>query len=141
MTSPAFKITILLCILIGLNLNDLYSQGTYSLEVKIDGVMINKGTFHIALYNSEAKFQKETVSAMKLSNSEFTGKVFLKDLMKGEYALILYQDLNDNDLLDKAFGVPIEPYGISNNVSGFPTFRNAKFSLTNNQTIKINIKN
>jgi uncharacterized protein (DUF2141 family) len=109
--------------------------------VKVKGVMVDKGTFYIALYNSESSFLKKAAYSQKFAVNAVTKKHVFTNLGRGEYAITLYQDLNDNGKLDKVFSVPIEPYGISNNVNGFPSFSSAKFVLSENRVININIKN
>jgi uncharacterized protein (DUF2141 family) len=54
-------------------------------------------------------------------------------LPPGEYALSVYQDMDDDGKLARNFiGIPKEPAGLSNNVRprfGAPKFRDAKFTL------------
>jgi uncharacterized protein (DUF2141 family) len=142
MMSPIFKIPCLFLItLLGTEVTDLNPKDSFSLEVKIEGVMVDKGTFYIALYNSESSFLKKAAFSNKFSFKDVAKKHIFSNLTKGEYAITLYQDLNDNGELDKIFAVPIEPYGISNNVDGFPSFSKAKFILAGNKIISIKIKN
>ncbi len=57
----------------------------------------------------------------------------IKDLPPGEYAVIVFQDLNGNNELDKSFlGIPTEPVGASNNPSyrfGPPRWEDCKFQM------------
>jgi uncharacterized protein (DUF2141 family) len=56
---------------------------------------------------------------------ELTAEV--KDLEFGEYALAIYQDVNDNGKIDKnLIGIPTEPYAFSNNYK--PTVKAPAFS-------------
>ena len=53
------------------------------------------------------------------------------DLPNGEWAVVITQDTNNNDKLDKNFiGIPTEPYAFSNNVRpklAPPDFNDCKF--------------
>ena len=63
-----------------------------------------------------------------------TCELMIEDLKAGTYAVAVFQDLNDDGILNKgAFGVPVEPYGFSNSVRGKlgpPSFDAASFSVT-----------
>ncbi len=66
------------------------------------------------------------------------------NLPPGEYAVATYQDLNNNNELDKRFyGKPKEPYGFSNNVRPFgkPKFEKCKFTInSSSKVISITLK-
>ena len=55
------------------------------------------------------------------------------NLPKGEWAVAITQDLNNNDKIDKNFiGIPTEPYAFSNNVHptvAAPKFNECKFTV------------
>jgi uncharacterized protein (DUF2141 family) len=104
------------------------------LEVTVDGVTSDRGVLMIGLYDSEEGFDKAT----KLYNREDgfvrdqgrivgaairvnTGirSVTFPDLAPGRYAVMVFQDQNANGKLDRAFLIPQEPYGFSNNAKGF----------------------
>ena len=118
-----------------------YNDEEYNLVIKINDISVIKGKLYIAVYNSKESFDKK--SAIKsghvdVKNNEETLSF---SLPKGEYAIMLYQDLNNNKKLDALFSIPIEPYGVSNNIKGFPSFDKAKFPFDRNKIININIKN
>ena len=116
-------------------------QNRYTLTVQVDGVIVNKGTLYIAVYTSKENFLNEAFRKTKVDLQDFNNEFTFKNLPKGEYAVTIYQDLNQNKKLDKFLSIPLEPYGISNNVNGFPNFMNSKILLTQNKTIIIKIKN
>ncbi len=62
-----------------------------------------------------------------------TSAVVFCNLAPGRYAVIVFQDENDNGRLDKSLlGVSSEPYGFSNNPHAFlrsPSFDAAAFTL------------
>jgi uncharacterized protein (DUF2141 family) len=63
------------------------------------------------------------------------------DLLHGEWAVVITQDLNDNDKLDKnLMGIPVEPYGFSNNVRpkfAPPAFDGCKFMVNGPRVVSI----
>jgi uncharacterized protein (DUF2141 family) len=63
-------------------------------------------------------------------------------LPAGKYAVAVFQDIDNNNKLDRWLGLlPKEPYGFSNNVGkyGPASFDNAAFDLTKDKTISIQL--
>ena len=61
----------------------------------------------------------------------------------GAVALLVYADRNNNQALDRTFiGIPKEPIALSNNYrpKGPPSFQRASFSLTENETRRLDIE-
>lgn len=78
---------------------------------------VGKGTILIAVYGSEADFDKNE-NAVKLGkvvvNKVGTYQTTLEDIPSGKYVIALFQDVNDNGKLDTNFlGIPKEPYAFS----------------------------
>jgi len=118
-----------------------FAQKNCTLRVNVKNVLINKGNFYIALYNTEKAFLKTPCSKIRLSANRITNGVVFSRLPAGEYAVTIFQDLNDNKALDKVMSVPVEPYGLSNNVSAYPTYANTKFLVADQATITVNLRN
>lgn len=115
---------------------------TFNLTIEVKGIKNNQGKIYIAIYDSEATFlNKATGIIADINDKKSIG--IIKGLKKGTYAVSLFQDENNNKKMDtKIFGIPKEPYGFSNNATGFmgpPKFNDAKFTLDSNKTISINI--
>lgn len=124
-----------------------YSQdNTHALTVSIAGLQKNKGKVFVAVYNSEASFLNNNMmtksATVVVSNN--SAEITFKNLKKGEYAVSVFHDENDNNKLDtKIFGIPKEPYGFSNKAKGFmgpPEFSDAKFMLSESKKITITVK-
>jgi uncharacterized protein (DUF2141 family) len=107
-----------------------------------------KGKIYIAWYNQPSKFldQKYMVYSkiVPISKQKSVTTSF-EDIPKGEYAVAVFIDENDNGVLDTNFlGIPTEYYGFSNNVlplTRAPTYKESKFSITtDHQIIKIRVK-
>ncbi|TVZ57063.1 uncharacterized protein (DUF2141 family) [Lutibacter sp. Hel_I_33_5] len=117
-------------------------EETFNLSIEVKGIESNNGKIFLAIYDSEETFLKKASGIITdIKNKKATG-VF-KNLKKGTYAVSLFHDENNNKKMDtKIFGIPKEPYGFSNDATGFmgpPKFKDAKFNLEENKTIIINI--
>jgi uncharacterized protein (DUF2141 family) len=141
MMFQVFKIALLTSVLLVTPNVPFTSKEEYSLEVKLENMIVNKGEVYIALYDSEAKFLVMPRQKLNRKVNNTSQKILFKNLPKGNYSVMIFQDLNGNKKLDKFMSLPTEPYGVSNNPNGYPTFNNSKISLNNNKTIYINIKN
>lgn len=137
MKSQIFKITLLVFLLYS---NNILAGNNYRLTVNVKGITTIKGELYIAIYSGEENFQKKAVAATRIKVKHSSESVSF-NLPKGEYAITLYQDVNNNGRLDKLFSVPIEPYGVSNNRDGFPTYDGVKFIFNKNMSSNIQLKN
>lgn len=70
--------------------------------------------------------------------------VIFPTLQAGTYAIRIFQDSNNNGILDRSTSdIPLEPVGFSQNPSlfgGEPTPEDSALLLTNDQSITINLK-
>lgn len=139
------KILLLLAIIFLGTFSLQAQEETFDLKVEITGMDTDKGKVFLALYNSEATFLKkseDTKGANAIVKDKRAIAIF-KGLKKGEYAISLFHDENDNNRMDtKIFGIPKEPYGFSNDAKGFmgpPKFKDAKFIVDTNKTITIKV--
>lgn len=118
-------------------------EETFQITVFISGLDSNEGQVLIALHNEKAQFLK---TAFKNAITKITNKKVMytfKKIPVGEYAISVFHDKNSNNKMDVNFlGIPKEAYGCSNNTKGFmgpPKYEDAKFQLTKNSTIRIQI--
>lgn len=83
-------------------------------QVEVRNVRPQQGTLMIAAYIDAASFNKAPAASMAMPASEATLSFPLCGLNGEQVALTLYQDINDNQKLDRnLFGVPSEPWGAS----------------------------
>lgn len=88
------------------------------LTIEVAGTT-GKGQVMVAVYNSEATWMQKPLMGTKVASSVQSTRISLHDLPAGEYALVAYEDQNDNGKLDKnQFGMPTEPFGFSNDATG-----------------------
>jgi uncharacterized protein (DUF2141 family) len=136
------RILTLAIIFSGIFSTNAQENETFDLTIEVNGIKNNQGKIFIAIYDSEETFlNKASGIIAEIKDKKSTG-VF-KGLKKGTYAVSFFHDENNNQKMDtKIFGIPKEPYGFSNDASGFmgpPKFNDAKFNLDSNKKITVNI--
>lgn len=107
-----------------------------SLQLSIDNLQSGLGTVHVALYDREETFAK-SLKPFRLNiydlSSNLAMPLLLDSLPYGRYAVAIYHDENGNGDLDKnIFGIPVEPYGFSNNPRAkwsAPNFEDISFTV------------
>ncbi|HEX8329999.1 MAG TPA: DUF2141 domain-containing protein [Hymenobacter sp.] len=108
---------------------------TQPVTVVVSSLVSTSSTVKLFFYNTREGFLKSgkwafSKSVKPAGKSEFTLPV---ELPKGEWAVAITQDLNNNDKIDKNFiGIPTEPYAFSNNVRptvAAPVFDECKFTV------------
>ncbi|WP_201977182.1 DUF2141 domain-containing protein [Hymenobacter rubidus] len=108
---------------------------TSSVTVVVSSLVSTTAAVRLYFYNTREGFLKSgkwafSKAVKPAGKSEFTLPV---DLPKGEWAVAITQDLNNNDKIDKNFlGIPTEPYAFSNNVRptvAAPGFDECKFMV------------
>jgi uncharacterized protein (DUF2141 family) len=118
-------------------------EETFQITVRVSGLKSNEGKLLIALYNKENQFLKNGFKNASTKITSKRGRYVFKGIPKGEYAISILHDKNNNNKMDTNFlGIPNESYGCSNNAKGFmgpPKYENAKFQLVKNKTIQIKI--
>ncbi len=116
---------------------------TCKLTVVFSSVAKRTGKIYIALSNDKASFSGSAYRKTRF-DVPATGEVSVNfsDLPAGTYAVRLYQDLNNNQKLDRVGPFPSEPFGFSN-VSrvlfGAPGFEQCAVILTGDKTITIDL--
>ena len=104
------------------------------------------GVLHLAIYNDPERFPNEgehyVFQKVNCEDSK-NAPIQISGIPFGEYAVAVFQDLNDNNKLDRnLWGIPTEPYGFSKNPKAKwqkPSFKDAAFTLNANQ-VNLDIK-
>ncbi|MYM36413.1 DUF2141 domain-containing protein [Duganella sp. FT94W] len=103
------------------------------LTLELHGIQAGKGQLMIGVFDSAESFLKKSMRKLVVPATSADMTVSLPNLPEGVYAVSLYQDLNSNRKFDThLFGIPAEPYGVSNNAEGFmgpPKFDAAKITV------------
>lgn len=117
----------------------------HELVLQVDQITKTKGVMMIALYNSAESYKSDekVFKGQKVAVTKNTLVVNFGDVPAGEYAIKLYQDENENGLIDKnTMGIPTEGYGFSNNSGaiGMPSFDEAKVKITDKTIMSIHLR-
>ncbi|MAE08521.1 MAG: hypothetical protein CL661_07150 [Bacteroidetes bacterium] len=130
-----------LMILFGLT---ICGQNLSTITVRVSNIELNGSKIFIALYDNENNFDQKlgTFDSLKIVSKTETIDVKFKDVKSGDYAVAVFQDLNNNSKLDKVgLNIPQEPVGISNyatnRILGRPKFKNAQFQVSRDTLILI----
>lgn len=105
------------------------------LDVEVTGIEEIRGSIVIAVFSSAQSFDERVDPVAQARLPLATGAVSWSTELEAPaiYAVIVYQDLNENGEIDmRRLGPPREPYGFSNNVRrrfGPPGFEEARFLL------------
>jgi uncharacterized protein (DUF2141 family) len=103
------------------------------LTVNITGLKSGEGQVRVALFDSEKTFLQKPFKSGVVAIENFQSHWQVKGVSRGFYALAVYHDRNNNGQLDKNLvGIPLEPYGFSNNARGVlgpPSFGDARFQV------------
>ena len=106
---------------------------TSSVTVVVSSLVSTTSTVKLYFYNTRAGFLKSGKWAFSRSVNPEGKRAFTLpvDLPKGEWAVAITQDMNNNNKVDKNFlGIPTEPYAFSNNIRptvAAPEFDECKF--------------
>ena len=126
----------------------LFSQQLLAadLTIAVENIQHDEGEIHIALFTESDNFPEASDRSQGVILPVNQGMVSatFTDLDPGDYAIALFHDQNDNQVLDtNFFGIPNEPYGFSRNSTsiGAPNFSEAKISLsTDNINLVIQLR-
>jgi uncharacterized protein (DUF2141 family) len=108
------------------------------LSVDIIGLKSTEGQVRVALFDSEQAFLHKPFKAGVVAIEQSRGHWQISGVPPGSYALAVYHDRNSNGKLDSnVLGLPLEPYGFSNNARGVlgpPSFGDARFQVAGPST-------
>lgn len=121
-----------------------------TLTISVTGLRSTKGTILYSVFSGPDGFpdkgEKAIASGQCAISPEKTALFTIPKLAPGVYAATLFHDENSNGKLDaKAFGIPKEGFGFSNDPKiriGPPRFKDASFAITGagpERTITINL--
>jgi uncharacterized protein (DUF2141 family) len=116
------------------------------LTVDISGFKSTKGHAIAKLYKDGENVLGKPSLLIKTAIHGGKASVSFAGLKPGPYAVVVFQDLNDNGEIDhNLFGLPAEPLGFSNGfspgiVAGMPSFPKLRFELgPKDKTISITV--
>jgi uncharacterized protein (DUF2141 family) len=142
-----FSVVILLPVLL-LPVLPAQSPSTGTLAVRVVGARNASGEIRVALFQNAEGFPGDASKALRTQPAQIdpqtlSAKVSFTGIPQGVYAVSVFHDENGNGKLDKNLvGIPKEAYGASNNPPKKmrpPTFDEAKFSLSSQQSLEIQL--
>lgn len=106
-------------------------EGDYALEIEIQDLLCCEGALRVALYHAADHWLTDSgmVRGQVAPVLGQTQIIEFYGLPPGDYAVVVYQDLDGNARMNRFLGIiPREPYGFSNNPEGLgrPSFDAAK---------------
>lgn len=120
-----------------------FSQDTgANITVTVDNVKNDKGKVVFSLHTKDTFMKGNGI--MNAESEIKDGKVIItfENVQPGEYAIMVLHDENDNQRMDfRENGMPLESYGMSNNVMSFgpPIYDDAKFQVEK-ENLEMNIR-
>jgi uncharacterized protein (DUF2141 family) len=121
-----------------------YAQ-TGTIAVKVTQIVVEGGgKVKIGIYGPKGfpEVGKE-IYGINLEIKGTSVEYVFKDIPVGNYAIAVFQDVNNDDKLNKnLFGAPSEPYGFSKNQYGMfgpPDFEDVSFDLEDDKPISFTI--
>lgn len=110
-----------------------------SVEVRVQGVSA-KGKVKVAVCD-KASFLKDCPHSASSPAREGETVVTVDNVPPGAWAVLTYQDENDNGQLDRnVLGIPKEPYAFSRDARGRfgpPSFEDAAFTLGEEKAVSV----
>ena len=119
-----------------------------TLIVRVVGASNAGGEIRVALFQSAQGFPGDASKAFRTQRARInphtlSAEVRFTGIPEGVYAVSVFHDENGNGKLDKNLvGIPKEAYGASNNPPKKmrpPTFDEAKFSVSSQQSLEIQL--
>ena len=130
-----------------LTLYDGYSQSkktSLTLTIEVASFENTKGVLRVCITDKKDDFLKSCTFSKTVVVKDEAVSLKIENMEKGNYAVSVYHDENNNDILETTglFGIPIEPYGFSNNPSMIfgPSFKKSVFRMTSDKNISIKLK-
>lgn len=113
-----------------------------NIEVRVTGVVAGKGKVAVAVCDKDT-FLKDCKYSAKAPAKDGENVITVKDVPAGTWAVLSYQDENDNGELDRNIvGIPKENYGFSRDARGRfgpPSFEDAAITV-NGETASAAVK-
>ena len=117
-------------------------SAAYKLTVGFVNVTKRTGMIYVGVINKAADFNGNFYRKTRVevpATGEF--QVSFEGLPAGKYAVQVFQDLNNNQKLDRSGQMPTEPFGFSNvtQLMGPPSFAQSAFDLDAPKTISMTL--
>jgi len=105
-----------------------------TVTVIVENVETDTGSVNVAVCDKDLSregcpYVRQVPAALGFVETQF------QDIPPGTYAIVGYHDVNGNDIFDKTFGMPREPYALSSKAADklVPTFTDAALPITSGE--------
>jgi uncharacterized protein (DUF2141 family) len=108
------------------------------IHVIVENVESNQGTVNVAVCDTGLSHEGCPYTTSAPAAQGFVEVVF-DDVPPGEYAVVGYHDVNNNDEFDKFLSMPREPYALSGEAANslIPAFRDAQLKINQGENYVI----
>jgi uncharacterized protein (DUF2141 family) len=123
-------------------IGNMFAGNNVIFTLDITGINVNDGKIYVKIYSNERDYKKDIPYTSFILESVSKNITYSFDILEGEYLIALFQDTNNNGVLDTNFlNYPKEPVGLSNYNGGIPGgFNKQKIQInTISNRITINI--
>jgi len=104
-----------------LYVGNIFADNNIPFTLEITGINVNEGRIYVKIYSNERDYKKDIPYTVVILESGNKNIRHTFNISEGEYLIALFQDTNNNGLLDVNFlNFPKEPVGLSNYKSGIP---------------------
>ena len=114
-----------------------------TLVIDVTNVQVGKGSVFVSIFKNEETFFKKPFADRSVK-ADSSIERFSFELPDGEYAISIYQDVNDNKKLDLGiFNIPKEPVGFGNNFRpkfSAPKYKDCAMIIDKSKEIQIEIR-
>jgi uncharacterized protein (DUF2141 family) len=116
------------------------AQTSGTLMINVSNLKDEKGKAVVHLFRKDDDIPEKPFMKLSTGIKEEKAEFKLQNLSFGQYAAIIFQDENENGILDHKWGFPNEPMGFSNEwkltlFSGMPNFEKLKFEFSENNKV------
>tara|TARA_X000000368_G_scaffold108795_1_gene84626 strand:+ start:486 stop:881 length:396 start_codon:yes stop_codon:yes gene_type:complete len=130
-----------------LTLYDGYSQSkktSLTLRIEVASFENTKGVLRVCVTDQKDDFLKSCAFSKIVTVEDDTVSLKIENIEKGNYAVSVYHDENNSGILETGgvFGIPLEPYGFSNNpnMTFGPSYKKSVFKMASDKNISIKLK-
>ena len=130
-----------------LTLYDGYSQSkktSLTLTIEVASFENTKGVLRVCVTDQKDDFLKSCAFSKIVTVEDDTVSLKIENIEKGDYAVSVYHDENNSGILETGgvFGIPLEPYGFSNNpnMTFGPSYKKSVFKMASDKNISIKLK-
>jgi len=126
---------------------DGYSQSkktSLTLTIEVASFENTKGVLRVCVTDQKDDFLKSCAFSKIVTVEDDTVSLKIENIEKGNYAVSVYHDENNSGILETGgvFGIPLEPYGFSNNpnMTFGPSYKKSVFKMASDKNISIKLK-